>query len=183
MTGTTNDYRDAWFVGFTNDVTVAVWLGYDNSDGKRRTLGGGATGGHVAVPIFESVIPAVWAHVAQKAALAPPSAEAKRQLACTSVNLDSAETQRNTGRAVTECFRLDRSGHVVDTQYQLVSREDAYTTVQRNAAKAWAGESFQHAIANDPAVKDRLSPDQVAHCFDIQYHLKNLQYTFEKLGI
>ena len=64
-----------------------------------------------------------------------------------------------------------------------LSREEAYTTVQRNAAKAWAGESFQHAIANDPAVKDRLSPDQLAHCFDIQYHLKNLAYTFEKLGI
>src|SRR6476619_5034950 len=95
-TGTSDDENDAWFVGFTNDVTVAVWLGYDNATGKRRTLGGGATGGGVAVPIFESVIPAVWAHVAQKAALAPPSAEAKRQLACTSVNLDLAETQRNT---------------------------------------------------------------------------------------
>src|ERR1700719_2340854 len=127
-TGTSDDENDAWFVGFTNDVTVAVWLGYDNADGKRRTLGGGSTGGSVAVPIFEPVIPAVWAHVGQKAALAPPSAEAKQQLACTYVNLDSAETQRNTGRAVTECFRLDRSGYVVDTQYQLVSREDAYIT-------------------------------------------------------
>jgi hypothetical protein len=38
---------------------VAIWVGYDNADGKRRTLGGGATGGHVAVPIFESVIQAV----------------------------------------------------------------------------------------------------------------------------
>ncbi len=41
-TGTTDDENDAWFVGFTNDVTVAVWVGYDNADGKRRTLGGGA---------------------------------------------------------------------------------------------------------------------------------------------
>ena len=39
----------------TNDVTVAVWLGYDNATGKRRTLGGGATGGGVAVPIFEPI--------------------------------------------------------------------------------------------------------------------------------
>ena len=62
-TGTSDDENDAWFVGFTNDVTVAVWLGYDNADGKRRTLGGGATGGGVAVPIFEPVIQAVWAHV------------------------------------------------------------------------------------------------------------------------
>ena len=41
-TGTSDDENDAWFVGFTNDVTVAVWVGYDNADGKRRTLGGGA---------------------------------------------------------------------------------------------------------------------------------------------
>ncbi len=125
-TGTSDNENDAWFVGFTNDVTVAVWLGYDNSAGKRRTLGGGATGGHVAVPIFESVMPAVWAHVAPKAALAPPSAEAKRQLACTAVNVDAGQVQRAAGRAVTECFRIDGTGHVVDTQYQLVSRDEGY---------------------------------------------------------
>jgi membrane peptidoglycan carboxypeptidase len=38
-TGTTEDAVDGWFIGFTNDVTVAVWVGYDNSDGKRRSLG------------------------------------------------------------------------------------------------------------------------------------------------
>src|SRR5207245_3817890 len=74
-TGTSDDENDAWFVGFTNDVTVAVWVGYDNAEGKRRTLGGGSTGGHVAVPIFETVIQAVWAHVAPKTALAPPTPE------------------------------------------------------------------------------------------------------------
>jgi adenylosuccinate lyase len=64
-----------------------------------------------------------------------------------------------------------------------LSREDAYTTVQRNASKAWSGENFQQAIANDPAVKERLSPEEIAHAFDVEYHLKNLKYTFEKLGI
>ena len=44
-TGTTDGENDVWFAGFTNDVTVAVWVGYDNADGKRRTLGGGQTGG------------------------------------------------------------------------------------------------------------------------------------------
>ena len=44
-TGTSDEENDAWFVGFTNDVTVAVWIGYDNADGTRRTLGRGATGG------------------------------------------------------------------------------------------------------------------------------------------
>jgi membrane carboxypeptidase/penicillin-binding protein len=126
-TGTSDNENDAWFVGFTNDVTVAVWLGYDNSDGKRRTLGGGSTGGGVAVPIFEPVIQAVWAHFAPKTALAPPSPEAKRQLACKSIDIDSGEMQgRGGGRPITECFRIDRSGQIIDTQYQLVSREDAY---------------------------------------------------------
>jgi membrane carboxypeptidase/penicillin-binding protein len=123
-TGTSDNENDAWFVGFTNDVTVAVWLGYDNSDGKRRTLGGGSTGGGVAVPIFEPVIQAVWAHVAPRTALAPPSPDAKRHLACKSIDLESGETQRSGG--ITECLRVDAKGKVIDTQYRLASRERAY---------------------------------------------------------
>ena len=122
-TGTSNDENDAWFVGLTNDVTVAVWVGYDNADGKRRTLGGGSTGGHVAVPIFESVIQAVWEQVAPKAALAPPSSEAKRQLACKSIDLESGEVPNSVGEAITECLRVDAKGEVVDTQYRLISRQ------------------------------------------------------------
>jgi penicillin-binding protein 1A len=122
-TGTSDEENDAWFVGFTNDVTVAVWIGYDNADGKRRTLGGGSTGGHVAVPIFEPVIQAVWAHAAPKAALAPPSPEAKSQLACKPADLESGEVQSGRGNAFSECFRVDRKGKVIDTAYRLMSHE------------------------------------------------------------
>jgi membrane carboxypeptidase/penicillin-binding protein len=122
-TGTSDEENDAWFVGFTNDVTVAVWIGYDNAEGKRRTLGGGSTGGHVAVPIFEPVIQAVWAHAAPKATLAPPSPEAKRQLSCQSIDLASGEARSGRGKAVSECFRVDRKGRVIDTQYRLMSQE------------------------------------------------------------
>ena len=124
-TGTSDDENDAWFVGFTNDVTAAVWIGYDNADGKRRTLGGGSTGGGVAVPIFEPVIQAVWANVTPKIALAPPSPEAKRQLACKSIDLESGEAAAGGGRPITECFRVDTKGKVVDTRFRLVSREGA----------------------------------------------------------
>jgi len=122
-TGTSDEENDAWFLGFTNDVTVAVWIGYDNADGKRRTLGGGSTGGHVAVPIFEPVIEAVWAYAAPKAALAPPSPEAKRQLACQSIDLETGEAQSGRGKAFSECFRVDRKGKVIDTQYRLMSQD------------------------------------------------------------
>jgi penicillin-binding protein 1A len=131
-TGTSDEENDVWFVGFTNDVTVAVWIGYDNADGKRRTLGAGSTGGGVAVPIFEPVIQAVWANVVPKAALAPPSSEAKRHLTCKSVELASDEAQNRRGRASSECFRIDAKGKVRDTQYVLVSRESASSDREEN---------------------------------------------------
>ncbi len=47
-TGTTNDYRDAWFEGFTPDLAAGVYVGYDDPE----SLGKDETGGHVAAPIF-----------------------------------------------------------------------------------------------------------------------------------
>ncbi len=47
-TGTTNDERDAWFVGFSPDLAVGVFVGYDTP----KPMGRGATGGQVAAPIF-----------------------------------------------------------------------------------------------------------------------------------
>jgi penicillin-binding protein 1A len=47
-TGTTNDYRDAWFVGFSPDLAVGVFVGFD----MPQTLGNGEGGGNVAAPIF-----------------------------------------------------------------------------------------------------------------------------------
>jgi penicillin-binding protein 1A len=151
-TGTSDEENDAWFVGFTNDVTVAVWIGYDNADGKRRTLGGGSTGGHVAVPIFEPVIQAVWAHAASKAALAPPSPEAKSQLACKSVDPESGEAQSGRGKAFSECFRVDRKGRVIDTQYRLMSQEEA------NYAKHDREDGAARKQASAPRSGDTRSP-------------------------
>ncbi len=46
-TGTSNDERDAWFIGFTPDLTVGVYVGYDNP----KPMGKGRTGGQLAAPI------------------------------------------------------------------------------------------------------------------------------------
>ena len=48
-TGTTNDNRDAWFIGFSPDLAVGVYVGYDD----HRSLGERETGGRVAAPIFK----------------------------------------------------------------------------------------------------------------------------------
>ena len=111
-TGTSDDENDAWFVGFTNEVTVAVWIGYDNADGKRHTLGGGATGGAIAVPIFEPIIQAVWANAQAKTELAPPSADAYRQFACKSAG---------RRKALSECLRVNAKGKPINTRYVLLS--------------------------------------------------------------
>jgi len=47
-TGTTNDFTDAWFIGFTPTLTVGVWVGFD----QKKSLGQEQTGSEVAAPIF-----------------------------------------------------------------------------------------------------------------------------------
>ena len=47
-TGTTNDFTDAWFVGFSPSLTCGVWIGYD----EKKSLGEKETGGHAALPIW-----------------------------------------------------------------------------------------------------------------------------------
>ncbi len=49
-TGTTNDYKDAWFVGYTTNLVACVWVGFDNS----RSLGALETGAKAASPIWVS---------------------------------------------------------------------------------------------------------------------------------
>jgi penicillin-binding protein 1A len=51
-TGTTNDEKDAWFIGFTPDIVVGVYMGYD----KPRHIGRGATGGRLAAPVVKEFL-------------------------------------------------------------------------------------------------------------------------------
>jgi penicillin-binding protein 1A len=53
-TGTTNEIRDAWFMGFSPDLTVGVYVGFD----QPRTLGRGEQGATVAAPIFRDFMAA-----------------------------------------------------------------------------------------------------------------------------
>jgi len=47
-TGTTNDYKDAWFVGYTQSLVAGVWVGYDD----HKTLGHGEAGARAALPVW-----------------------------------------------------------------------------------------------------------------------------------
>jgi penicillin-binding protein 1A len=56
-TGTTNDEKDAWFIGFTPNLVAGVYMGYD----KPRHLGRDATGGHLSAPIAKDFFKAALA--------------------------------------------------------------------------------------------------------------------------
>ncbi|MCX5618943.1 penicillin-binding protein 1A [Bombella pollinis] len=56
-TGTSQDYHDAWFAGFSPDVVTVVWIGYDNP----HSLGKNETGGHLSGPIWNGIMKAVFA--------------------------------------------------------------------------------------------------------------------------
>lgn len=57
-TGTTSDYKDAWFVGFTPDLVAAVWMGHDNEGNLP-----GITGGHIPATIWHDFMLAALANV------------------------------------------------------------------------------------------------------------------------
>ena len=141
-TGTTEDAVDGWFVGFTNDVTIAVWVGYDNGDGKRRSLGTTATGARVALPIFEPIL------ANRLGRRDRPEGAAQRAVAGSKAHLVDLPIDYQSGTRITggrqafiEHFRVEADGKVNDTQYQLVSREDPYTSRNaepRGKIKGWA---------------------------------------------
>jgi len=56
-TGTTNDFTDAWFVGFTPTMSCGVWVGYD----EKKSLGAKETGAHAALPIWMNFMSAAMA--------------------------------------------------------------------------------------------------------------------------
>jgi hypothetical protein len=89
------------------------------------------TGGGVAVPIFEPIMQAAWANVAPKTALAPPSPEAKRHLACKSVETESDEAS-DARIGARECLRVDGNGKVIETKYRLQSHRRTYAKHDRD---------------------------------------------------
>lgn len=67
-TGTTQDFADAWFAGFTPDLVTVVWVGHDNP----VSLGENQTGGHVAAPIWHDYMATALAGRPVLSFVAPP---------------------------------------------------------------------------------------------------------------
>jgi penicillin-binding protein 1A len=95
-TGTTNDEKDAWFIGFTPDIVVGVYMGYD----KPRHIGRGATGGHLAAPIVKDFLKVALADKPAVPFRVPPGIKLIRVDAKT-----GARAGPETSRAILEGFK------------------------------------------------------------------------------
>jgi penicillin-binding protein 1A len=73
-TGTTNDYTDAWFVGFTPRIACGVWVGFDD----RRTLGNKMTGARVALPVWTEFMKAANVDLPMEPFPVPPGIVTRR---------------------------------------------------------------------------------------------------------
>ena len=89
-TGTTQDFQDAWFAGFTPDLVTVVWVGFDTP----ASLGNNETGGAVAAPIWHDFMAAALANRPKLAFVPPPG-----------VTMASWETGYGT---VTDAFKPDQ---------------------------------------------------------------------------
>jgi penicillin-binding protein 1A len=69
-TGTTNDFTDAWFMGFSPTMTCGVWVGYD----EKKSLGAKETGAHAALPIWMNFMTVAMAGKDAGNFQAPPAA-------------------------------------------------------------------------------------------------------------
>ncbi len=112
-TGTTNDEKDAWFIGFSPDLVVGIYVGYD----KPRNLGRGATGGHLAAPIAKDFL---------KLALADkPAVPFKVPAGIKLIRVDAKTGMRagpDSGRTILEAFK---PGTAPPDNYSVIGVADA----------------------------------------------------------
>jgi penicillin-binding protein 1A len=86
-TGTTSDWRDAWFVGFTPDLVAGVYIGYDNHD----SLGEGEQAARVAAPVFRDFMLAALQNAPPTEFRIPPGMQMFRVDPETGLPADSGE--------------------------------------------------------------------------------------------
>ena len=94
-TGTTNDMKDAWFVGYVPQLVAGVWVGYD----QEKSLGAGGSGGQAAAPIWTEFMQRALAGTPVKD-FSPPS-----DITFASINPRTGRLARQgEGGAIQECF-------------------------------------------------------------------------------
>jgi len=94
-TGTTDDFSDAWFIGFDPDITLGVWVGYD----QKKPLGHGMSGAEAALPIWIDIFKA-WIGDRKE----PPKFEPPGNIVFVNVDKTSGAPAEGVPGAISEAF-------------------------------------------------------------------------------
>jgi membrane carboxypeptidase/penicillin-binding protein len=94
-TGTTDDYTDAWFVGFDPDITIGVWIGMD----QKKPIGHNMTGSEAALPVWIDVMKA-WIGDRKEA----PTFDAPGNIVFVSVDKGGASAAEGAPGVISEAF-------------------------------------------------------------------------------
>jgi penicillin-binding protein 1A len=144
-TGTSNDFHDAWFIGYTPEMLVGVWVGYD----EKRPLGDKETGGHVAAPI--------WLEFMQQAMSEAPISDfpLPPDIVFTYVNPHTGLRALPGGASLLECFRRGTEPRVLTEVASAAPKPEVASTEpkEEHAATPASSASSSGAIAlvADPA--------------------------------
>ncbi len=139
-TGTTNDWRDAWFVGFSPDLAAGVYIGFDDPD----SLGDDETGGHIAAPVFRDFMIAALKDAPATAFRTPPGMRLYRVSAATGLPVGAGEP------AIYEAYKPGTEpGHNRNLGLQHVPDEDETPIASTGGAEA--GETMLAPVRGAPA--------------------------------
>jgi penicillin-binding protein 1A len=154
--GTTNGYTDAWFIGFSPEYTIGVWTGYDDPS---KSLGGGATGAQVALPIWIDIFKQL-----DTMKMRTPKPSFEQPAGIVIVPMDLKTGRRGIGpctKVVMEAFIAgqepdkDCSGSTVEVsklpyylQRQFYQPKEAEPTQAADDASARSGEGAESAAPN-----------------------------------
>jgi penicillin-binding protein 1A len=160
-TGTTNEERDAWFIGYTPDLVVGVFIGFDTP----RPMGKGRTGGGVAAPIFGDFVKRALADKPAAPFRVPPGLKLVR------VNLKSGlRAGANDPQAIQESFKPNEEP---DDAYSIIGFQVSDTAAPGTAPAPGGGnDAYQPAgdswgptevppPGNAPPPRPRQAPSSV----------------------
>ncbi len=128
-TGTTNEEKDVWFIGYTPDMVVGVFVGYD----QPRPLGKGNTGGVIAAPIFGDFMKAALGDAPPAPFRQPPGIKLVRINLKTGLRASATETD-----AIMEAFK---SNEEPDDAYSIIGVASA-APAQTSGDDEASGDSY-----------------------------------------
>jgi penicillin-binding protein 1A len=134
-TGTTNEEKDAWFIGYTPDLVVGIFVGYDTP----RAMGKGNTGGAVAAPIFANFMETALADQPPVPFRMPPGIKLVRVSVKTGLRAAPEDTS-----AIMEAFKTDEEP---DDAYSVIGFTDPYA---RSSDAGTSGGGWQPAPSASP---------------------------------